>query len=215
MNKLFIYLSKGFYLLSANIRSMRANFNTFTTELSQIKNKIHIIVPSEIWIGSDEICLFNVPRFKCFSHCNNIYRPGGILCYINNDIGVNEVNFEMKAADSLLLHVKIRNMHFNLANSIYIRNIHLNTLHETANSQAYKSILNNNGYQSLIDSVTRPISNRCIDHIFIKTRNISAFKSAVFNVDLADHCVLCLRSEPDTRSDIARKISKVIYQSML
>lgn len=86
-------------------------------------------------------------------------------------------------------------------NTIYIGDININTLAQSSNSQLYSSVLSNNGYVSLVNAVTRPVSKSCIDHIFIKNRNLSAFKSAIFDVDLTDHCMLGLRFQPNIKSE--------------
>lgn len=107
-----------FNFIYANIRSLRRNFNNFLVELNSIKSKIHCIVLSEIWIKDDEVNLYKIPGFNSFARCNDTYRAGGVICYVNEEANVSQINIEMITADVMVLKVKIKNTFFNVF-SIY------------------------------------------------------------------------------------------------
>lgn len=210
-------------ILYANIRSLRKNFNSLLVVLNEIKYKVSIIVLSEIWISSDEVDLYNIPGYSIFHSCNNNFRAGGILCYIASDITVNNLNVNFVTADTLLLKItfkeffinifciyrlhsytendfilELSNKLNNISNStIMIGDINLNILESTPIALNYLSLLNSNGFIQLVNSPTRIgiNSQTCIDHIFVRHRNTSIFKSAVFDVDFTDHCMLGLKIE--------------------
>lgn len=80
-------------------------------------------------------------------------------------------------------------------NAIYIGDININLLEESAISESYNSVLNNNGFISIVNSPTRIThsSKTLIDHIFVRNRYMQQFSSGVFDLGITDHCVLGLK----------------------
>lgn len=211
---------KSLSFIYANIRSMRSNFNQFIIEINQLKEKIHFIILVEIWIGKDEVSLYNIPGYTSFSCCNEDYRAGGVICYVSNELSVRPLDVNMMTADILVLDVRDKNVYFKLCcvyrllsfqesqyidelesvlqvlenNAIYIGDANLNLLQQNTHSQNYCNLLDNYGFVSVINTPTRITKNTktCIDHIFIKNKNISSFKSAKFDIGITDHCLLGL-----------------------
>lgn len=71
----------------ANIRSMRKNFNQFLAELkTHISVDLSFIILSEVWINSDEVVLYKIPGYNVVYKCNDSYRAGGVICFINETI---------------------------------------------------------------------------------------------------------------------------------
>lgn len=227
----------NYNVVYTNIRSMRKNFNSFLAEISTIKNhKIHFIVLSEIWIDSDEIQLYSIPGYKLYSSCNNEYRAGGVLCFVENSIDCKHISapFDMTSADCLLLDVNLNKSHFKLIciyrlqsvsentflfelsqllqeiknNIIYIGDININLLYNNGITQNYNSIMSSNGLASLVDTPTRITdkSETLIDHIFIRSRCLNLFSSSVFDIGITDHCVLGLKIE-DSSNTIAKSVN--------
>jgi hypothetical protein len=211
----------NFSLIYVNIRSMRRNFNDLLLELNEVINSVHFIVLSEIWIGSDEVSLYNIPGFRVFCKCNDSYRAGGVLCFVKESIFVSVLNFEMETADILTISVKMRKAFFKLVilyrlqrfsegefiqelsrlldnvkgNVLYVGDININLLSKEGLALTYHSLLDNNGFLSMINNHTR-ISNTsatCIDHIFIRHKNVNLFESGIFDIGVTDHCVLGLK----------------------
>lgn len=71
-------------------------------------------VLSEIWVNQDEINLYKIPGFNVFDCCNTNYRAGGVLCYVSESLDTTQLNVRMTTADILILHVKIKNVYFNI-----------------------------------------------------------------------------------------------------
>ncbi|KAG8319844.1 hypothetical protein J6590_108404 [Homalodisca vitripennis] len=208
----------GFNIIYTNIRSMRKNFDSFIININNSINRINIIILSEIWIGTDEVELFNIPGYVLFAECNDVYRSGGVLCYVDNSFDCNQLQLNMTTADALLLNVRFNRSYFKLLclyrlhnfsenlfldeisnvlsninnNVIFVGDININIAATSAVSNNYSTLLYNNGFVSLINDPTRitNISKTCIDHVFVRSRNISKYKSAVFDEGITDHCIL-------------------------
>lgn len=212
----------SFNFIYANNRSLRKNVNLFLAELNSIKNNVHCIVLSEIWIKEDEINLFKIDGFNIFARCNDTYRAGGVVCYVSEEANVSQVIVEMATADALILHVKIKHIYFNIFsiyrlqsfsevifinelsdaldklrnNTIFVGDANINLLNSSQNNvQNYISLLNNHGFVSIINSPTRitQTSRTLVDHIFIRHASMNLFKCAIFDVGLTDHCLLGLK----------------------
>lgn len=232
--------------LYANIRSIRKNFNTFLTEFSQIDNDVHFIVFSEVWIASHELYLYKIPGYNVYGCCNDNYRAGGVVCYVKNNIEASNENIRrMETADNLLLQIKIGKFYCNLLciyrlqsfseesfidelaeilplirkNTIYFADGNVNLLNlNSTHTVNYQNIMNCNGYLSLVNVPTRitPTSKTCIDHCFIKCRNVSNYKSAVFDIGLTDHCLLGLKIvDKALSSGLSENANAIIYKNII
>jgi len=115
-------------LIYTNIRSLRMNFNAFVAELNFIKQKIHFIVLSEIWISSDELNMYALPGYNTFANCNNNYRVGGVLCFVDESIDCKEIMLSqnMTSADALVLDIRLNNLYFKLVCLYKLQNVHEN-----------------------------------------------------------------------------------------
>lgn len=208
------------YFLYCNIRSMRSNFNTFLSEIDIIKHKLSFIVLSEVWIGSNEMFSYKIPGFSIVGNCNDSYRAGGVICFVHNSISFIKHDFCMNTADCLLLEISINSLRFNIfsiyrlqqfseysfteelnnklhlfkLNTIYLGDINLDLMKNSNTSFNYNNIMSINSFYSLINCPTRitNTSATCVDHIFVKFRNVSCFKQAIFDVGVTDHCMLGL-----------------------
>lgn len=208
-------------VIYANIRSMRKNFNSLILELDRLNKEIDVIVLCEIWINSDEIELFHIKGYNTFYCCNDNYRAGGVICYIKDYINVTNLNITMMTADVSFLKIKTSNMFFNLlciyrlhssserdyineitiklsnlANySVIIGDINLDILNKSQSTQDYLTMLSGFGFTQIINCPTRitDLSKSCIDHIFIRHKDLSIFSAAVFDICLSDHCLLGLK----------------------
>lgn len=228
-------------IIYANIRSLRKNFNSFILELGQIKCKISIIVLSEIWINSEEIDLYSIPGYNTFHICNDNYRAGGVVCYIDKEINVTNLDINLDTADALTLKISFKNYFFNLiclyrlqnqsvkdfieefsvnfanlaSNCILIGDINLNLLENSQTTQNYMSMLSSMGFVQAIDCPTRITdqSKTCLDHIFIRHRDLSLFRAAVFDINLTDHCLLGLKIS-NRRINVCPQNSNTKYQTI-
>jgi hypothetical protein len=232
----------GLNIIYANIRSLRKNFNSFLVELNDIKENVHFIVLSEIWVKQDEINFYKIPGYTLFYCCNENYRAGGVVCYVRESFDTTQVNVKMTTADILILHVKIKNVYFKICclyrlqmfsennfidelsdvlnelknNVILIGDININLLNDYQSYvQNYLSLLSNHGFVSLINSPTRitTMSKTLVDHIFIRHPNINLFKSVIFDVYLTDHCLLGLNF--NTINKVRDTIDLILHKDLL
>lgn len=207
----FIYL---------NVRSLRRNFDLFLANIHSLDCKVDLIILSETWIFDDEVGQFKIPGFNMFFNCNQSYRAGGIIAYVKDHIRAHDRVVRMETADILILEINYCNILFNLigayrlqsfteldfiselgkvfahldSNVIFIGDINLDIRNKSNLVDKYMSLMSNNGFSCMVDAVTRQtqVSATCIDHIFVRFKNINIFKSAVFEVNITDHFMLGL-----------------------
>lgn len=81
-------------------------------------------------------------------------------------------------------------------NSIFIGDINMNLLDgNVLHVQNYINLMANYGFVALLNSPTRfcSVSDYCLDHIFVKSRNINLLLNcAMFNINLTDCYILGL-----------------------
>ena len=76
-------------MMTFNIRSLKKNFESFTSMLSKMKSKIHIICLTESWLGPlDNIKDFHIDGYHTPLHQNRLQDlyGGGVVTYIHKDI---------------------------------------------------------------------------------------------------------------------------------
>lgn len=76
----------------------------------------------------------------------------------------------------------------------------------------YLNVLSELGFKSLINSYTRVHngSKSCIDHIFVKNKKCSEYKSFIINIDITDHYPIIALMEIQKDLSSTPKIKKVI-----
>lgn len=79
-----------------------------------MKSKFSFIVLCETWINTDEVELFNIEGYNSFHCCNDSYRSGGVICFVDEDIIVSNLNINLVTADAIFLKVNFKNVYFNL-----------------------------------------------------------------------------------------------------
>lgn len=52
-----------------------------------------------------KVPLFRIPNYNIFHKCNDTYRAGGIICYISQDLNVNQLEVNFNSADTILLKI--------------------------------------------------------------------------------------------------------------
>lgn len=89
-----------FKIVHQNIRSVRKNFDLLLAELEATSLDPDIIVLSEVWIMSNETCLYDIPHYILYANCNDGYRAGGVIIYVKQNIKVlNCHNVQFNTAD--------------------------------------------------------------------------------------------------------------------
>lgn len=207
-------------VIHLNIRSMRKNFDSFIAELNQLNNRVDIILLTETWIMSEEVCLFNIPGYRIIANCNNEYRAGGVLCFYNEILNVSEVECNMTTADCLLLEVKFDSFHINTLciyrfhrfseydfineldfkllklsqNTLLLGDLNIDLLKDFPYVNKYKNLMCNNGFVSVVNVPTRITvnSSTCVDHVFIRYRHLNQINCGIFDTGVTDHCLIGL-----------------------
>ena len=185
--------------LHMNIRSMRANFDTFLTYLDNLIKLPSVIVLTEIWIQEDEKPLYEIPGFTSFFFCISHKRASGIAVYFTTSIPADfavlpcysaeivQVDFKIHDDKYKLLaiyrtHEKSQNdfVHdldpilssLNVQNLIILGDMNLDILNESLPvKNDYLNVMYKHGLVSCINEHTRVTDNSasCIDHIFVRS----------------------------------------------
>lgn len=226
-------------IIYANIRSLRKNFNNFILELSQIDKKISIIVLCETWISSDEVELFNIQGYNAYHCSNDTYRAGGVVCFVDNELNVTNLDVKLLTADVLFLKIQFKNMFINLvciyrlhrfserdftdelysrlislANyTVLIGDINIDVMDDSLNTQNYLTMLSGLGFSQIVKCPTRITTQTksCLDHIFIRHKDLTRFHSTIFDIPLTDHCLLGLKIFPSTVNHNQIKLNHCHY----
>lgn len=195
--------NSDFEIVHQNIRSIRANFDLFVTELSARSKLPQIIILTEIWISSYESKLYELPNYTLFINSSEETRAGGVAVYISSCLSVRDcVSVKFTSADVILvtcnllksiihflaiyrfhaysieyftdeLEIWLRDNH-SLKNLAIIGDININIMDENSHAvDLYKVLLASNGLESLVNEPTRIVSNTCIDHFYVRVENKS------------------------------------------
>lgn len=99
-------------------------------------------------------------------------------------------------------------------------NCNINNITTNSEEEKYLDILQSSGFVQCITVPTRPATNTCIDHIFIKIPNntpVNVNESVVIDSALTDHCAICLQISSHCiaqyKTDQSKTISKCDWQS--
>lgn len=86
---------------------------------------------------------------------------------------------------------------------VFIGDININITVDIPIVIKYSNLLNNNGFLSLMNTPTRIVnsSKTCIDHTFVRNKNIDNFKSINFEYGITDHYLLGLKYEKKNFKD--------------
>ena len=81
------------YMMTFNLRSIRMNFEKFTTLLNSVERKIHIISITESWLSEkDNIVDYTLPGYHPPLYQNRNTHGGGVITYIHEDIKTFKIN---------------------------------------------------------------------------------------------------------------------------
>lgn len=209
-------------IVNQNIRSLRSNFDTLLTELSSFTKYPEIIALTEIWIDEDESGLYKLPDYELFLNANETQRSGGVAIFVSSKILVTEnIKIYFVSADVLKLTVKIFNTYVTLLvvyrlhafnvddflrelqlwfrsnekikNIFIIGDMNINILDLNDNQVSfYRTIMSNNGFESLVNEPTRLVSGFCIDHCYVRLENVNkiSITTEVKHLNITDHSMI-------------------------
>lgn len=128
-------MSDKLIVIQQNIRSLRANFDLFLTELVSLNFFPDIIIFTEIWIESVEINCFKIPNYNSFFRCNDTYRAGGVAIFVkNNIVNVEVKEVECNSADILFISFEVNKYKISLVATYrlqrFLANVFLNEINQ-------------------------------------------------------------------------------------
>jgi hypothetical protein len=94
-------------IVHINIRSMRENFDPFILQLQSRAKLPDVIILSEVWISQSEVGYYNLPNYHCYANCNETYRAGGVVCYVNNALHHSGQTVVAETADLVQVTVNL------------------------------------------------------------------------------------------------------------
>lgn len=176
--------SNSVLILHQNIRSLRANFDSFVLYLENLEKIPQIVILTEIWVSECESAYFKIPGYTQFVKYNDNYRAGGLVAYISETLSAISTNIsEMYSADVLKLSIELSSelsltviaiyrLHSNPTveflkelqsllettherNSIIIGDMNLCILHKSQLVDDYQTLMASYGLDQIIDSPTR------------------------------------------------------------
>ena len=221
LNSSLIIEKKKIAIVVQNIRSMRKNFDNFLVHLESSQINPDIIFLTEIWLYDDEIDNYKINNYVCHANCNNNYASGGVIVFCRNDIICDISNLPCNSADILRLDTFIneRKVTFICIYSLHSQSIttFLSDITIILNNLKNKNVvllgdmiidilppINENvsldylylmssfGFESLVNSVTRPSSGTCIDHVFSRSLPCLNFNVTVNENNITDHSMISI-----------------------
>lgn len=187
-------------IMHINIRSIKKNVLNLESFIHTFKNKPDVIICSEARLF-DDIIFVNIEGYSHFLNKSRINICDGVIIYVKNNIQYQVINekYNKLEVTSLLIElandngVKISGLYrcfdydvdgFVLDFDLFLENnknipvhailgdFNLDLIQFNKKTEDYFYKLLQNGYQSMINSVTHPNTNpesgTCLDHIFFK-----------------------------------------------
>ena len=202
----------NFNIFVQNIRSLRANFDTFSLYIASLNSMPDLIFVTEIWIYSKECSEFCLPGYNFRACCNDSYRSGGVGVFIRNNI----VNYSIQVynritADIISLDLDVAGKNWTFIciyrfnkgsvngfcddlesllrkltknNVAILGDLNLNLL-DIDESYGYQSMLASYGLISFLNEPTRMQS--CLDHVFMKSEQIFGINIINLPIQFSDH----------------------------
>lgn len=194
-----------------NIQSVQHNFESFLIIFARLNISFDVIVFSECWINEFS-AIKQIEGYKSYNTSKYINKSGGVIVYINNKWSANVTEPDIEDANGLIVEVPnvfsligiyrspsfrnsskfISSLEANLKsikNSpclIFVGDININILGQSANEKNTSSYLNLLAAHGLISCVDKPTHMKsCIDHIFVSAACHS--ESIVCPTDLTNH----------------------------
>lgn len=186
-------LGNNYNFILQNIRSLRKNLDTLLTNINAVLSDFDCLFLTEIWISNSEILNYSLDGFSFYANCNDGYRAGGVAAFIKSTLDHQVFTLKFASADVLKIIIQLGSVkvcfvviyRFNFCtvesfledlntflrtdktnNKILLGDINLDLLKESQAKDDYLVICSSAGLESRLNSVTRPCSNSCIDHVF-------------------------------------------------
>lgn len=217
INENIIFNNSELMILHVNIRSISKNIANLEALVNTFHNKPDIIICSEAWLKENNNFI-SIPGYVHFDNNSVINRNDGVILYIKKSLKFDTVSevFNNLKTTSLIIQLtnnkifKISGLYRcfdyeiesflqdfkafilnnrKVSNHLIMGDINIDLIKFDTKAEDYFYHLQQNGYQSLINTCTHPISGHnvgsCIDHIFMKG-NYQASAGKIF-YSITDH----------------------------
>lgn len=237
-------INTSFCIFHQNIRNLRENFDSFCIYLVSLDKRPEVIVLTEIWISGVELFSYKLDGYKQFGKPNESYRAGGVVVYVSDLFSSRACIVDMIAADAIKITIDIGldwslsilaiyRLHLfhvrdflaqlkdilNIStekNLLIIGDINLCLLEQSRTVDEYLILMSSSGLNQVINAPTR--GNRCIDHIFFRSRDSISFTSRVIKSGRSDHdvivCNLSLQNIQNNENYNDKYVIKIDYNML-
>lgn len=230
--------NKQFKIITQNIRSVNANFDSFLALLYRINLDCDVIVLTECWLKSNYV----IPSINNYSHYYTTQlknQNDGVIVYVRNVGSCSVVEPDFVDASCLVLTIgtekaiiciyrspstvdisnflqSLNSLLVNLSsfkNIAILGDINLD-ISGASSSNHISDYLNLMAFHGLLPAHTYPTREfSCLDHVMLKTNSLAL--TVVIDSCVTDHnsVLLCLRQSKVTNIGV-KTISKVNYNSL-
>lgn len=219
---------KCFGVFHQNIRSLAKNFETLEVALNQFQNQFDCIVLTETWrIHNTEF--FNMPNFNLIYNNGDINQNDGVVVYLSDSLDfvadvvmiglcrAVQIRITLNSKTIMLtavyrppstsesdfisgLYTYLSQLEDRCDAHMFIGDININLFSDNNITDDYLDVLSEFNFISTVNRSTR--GNSCIDHIFLKTIEMSISdicKTYVVETHLTDHRATVLTLNFDER----------------
>ena len=203
-------------LLHLNIRSINKNFSELCILLQSFSFCFDIIILTETWSNYD--IGYDILNFKKFTKPCKYNKCDGIVVYFKKGIEFTTSDVEISNCNSIHFKFKFNQHNFDLTAIyrspnlnkndflndlekflLYMKSVNTHIVVGDINIQIledkldihghrYMNIMHEFGFLKFLNTITRPSSESCLDHIFYKSNiNILKFSTGVYTSDITDH----------------------------
>ncbi|CAB0013126.1 unnamed protein product, partial [Nesidiocoris tenuis] len=173
--------------------------------------------PRSFWIQEDNMKYFKLKGYSSVIAGRSYNKSGGVLAYVRSGINYFHTVESNESAEMLKIRVpkclqggadltllvvyrshsetidsflnKFKEtVRASQLNTIILGDININILDENNSATLdYLDLMHAEGFKTMIKEVTREESNSCLDHVMVKTRNLSNFKVNPLKTQITDH----------------------------
>ena len=98
----------------ANVRSLRANFDSALCLIENKNIRFDVIIMTEIWIWEHEINLYNIDGYTAYFSTSSDSRAGGCAVFVNNKHIINRIHIDCSNAEVCVVSLTIADSTFEM-----------------------------------------------------------------------------------------------------
>ncbi|KAF0752799.1 Uncharacterized protein FWK35_00012261 [Aphis craccivora] len=191
-----IYLQNSINIFTMNICSIKKHFDELCINLDNMNTKFDVIILTEAWLGLG---------YSTHTTLNNKNQNDGIVIYLKDTLtDVSIIEFNTSALTTLEISFELSKTAFVIyptyrspngiidialeeLNDIILSDFNIDILKPSKTKEDYLMLMAQLGFIPVIENITRPASNTCIDHIFVKTKSLDHIKPIIIKSNITDH----------------------------